>query len=227
MNEEHTNTAPQEQETALVSQQPNVYLSMWNDMAQMKSAYKTAQLLSQSTIIPEQYRGKPGDCLILLDLCARMGLSPISIAQYSQVVKGNFTWKGQACKALVDGCGRYARPSQYVMVGEPGSMGWGCFLRAWEKTGEVVDGPTVTMQMAHDEGWIQKNGSKWKTMPELMLKYRAAAFFARTETPNLLMGFQTADEVQDVKGYEPEEKQTVHVSLTSGVVGGDVPGAET
>jgi hypothetical protein len=227
MNEEHTNTAPQEQETALVSQQPNVTLSMWNDMAQMKSAYKTAQLLSQSTIIPEQYRGKPGDCLILLDLCARMGLSPISIAQYSQVVKGNFTWKGQACKALVDGCGRYARPSQYVMVGEPGSMGWGCFLRAWEKTGEVVDGPTVTMQMAHDEGWIQKNGSKWKTMPELMLKYRAAAFFARTETPNLLMGFQTADEVQDVKGYEPEEKQTVHVSLTSGVVGDDVPGAET
>lgn len=208
--------APQTPELSMTPAQPSVSLSMWNDMGLMKTAYKTAQLLSQSTIIPESYRGKPGDCLILLDLCDRMGLSPISIAQYSQVVKGNFTWKGQACKAFVDGCGRYIK-SQYVMVGEPGAMSWGCFLRAWEKTGEVVDGPTVTLQTAADEGWLQKNGSKWKTMPELMLKYRAAAFFARTECPNLLMGFQTVDEVQDVKGWEPDEPETVRVTLTSGV----------
>lgn len=214
MNEEKA-MVQQEPETPATQPQPSVSLSMWNDLGLMKNAYKTAQLLSQSTIMPEQYRGKPGDCLILLDLCGRMGLSPISIAQYSQVVKGNFTWKGKACKALVDGCGRYARPSQYIMIGEPGSMSRGCFLRAWEKTGEVVDGPTVTMQMAHDEGWVQKNGSKWKTMPELMLKYRAASFFANTECPNLLMGFQTAEEVQDVNGYETEEQETVHISLTT------------
>lgn len=202
-------------EVAMVSHSPAAP-SIWNDLGLMKSAWKTAQLLSQSTIMPEKYRGKPGDCLILLDLSGRMGLSPISIAQYSQVVKGNFSWTGQACKALVDGCGRYSR-SQYVMFGEIGTMSRGCFLRAWEKTGEVVDGPAVTMQMSRDEGWLQKTGSKWKTMPELMLRYRAAAFFARSECPNLLMGFQTAEEIQDVQGYETDEPQTVHVSLTSGV----------
>ena len=187
--------------------------SVWTDMAQMKTAWKTAQLLSNSTIIPEQYRGKPGDCMILIDLCARMGLSPISIAQYSQVVKGNFTWKGQACKAFVDGCGRYLK-SKYIMVGEPGTMSWGCFLRAWEKPdGDVVDGPTVTMQTASDEGWLQKNGSKWKTMPELMLKYRAASFFTRSECPSLLMGFQTAEEVQDVNGYDEAQIETVTLHL--------------
>jgi len=76
-----------------------------------------------------------------------------------------------------------------------------------------VDGTEITMQMAHDEGWITKNGSKWRTMPEQMLKYRSAAFFARTECPEVLMGFQTADETQDVNGPADEPVQKVTITL--------------
>ena len=63
------------------------------------------------------------------------------------------------------------------------------------------------MQMADAEGWTKKNGSKWKTMPELMLSYRAATFFGRMYCPDLLMGMQTADEVEDIQASkEPEFK---------------------
>jgi hypothetical protein len=215
-NEELTTAAAEPEEgqdsRALTINVPQA-VSMWNDTKLMNQAWRTANMLSQSTIIPQSYRNKPGDCLILIDLCSRMGLSPITIAQYSQVVQGQFSWKGQACKAFVDADRRYSRPSEYVMVGEEGTPSWGCFLRAYGKDGKTVDGPTVTIQTAINEGWYNKNGSKWKTMPELMLKYRAAAFFARTECPQALMGFQTAEEVMDVRGYEPEAPSVTVISL--------------
>ena len=67
-----------------------------------------------------------------------------------------------------------------------------------------------TMQMAKDEGWLSKAGSKWKTMPEQMIKYRAAAFFARVYCPNVLMGFKTAEEIADVA---PEDRPKTVISL--------------
>ena len=187
--------------------------TMWNDNKLMNSAWKIAGVLSQSAIIPQNYRGKQGDCLVAIDIGNRLGISPIMVMQNSQVVQGNFTWKGAACKAFIDGCGKFAE-SEYIEVGERGKMSWGCYLQAINvKTGRLVKGPTVTMQMAQDEGWLNKNGSKWKTMPELMMRYRAATFFARAECPEVLMGFQTADEIEDVKGVEPA-RNIVKFSIT-------------
>jgi hypothetical protein len=79
--------------------------------------------------------------------------------------------------------------------------------------GNVVDGTKVTMQMAKDEGWIDKSGSKWKTMPEQMLMYRAGAFFARVHCPDVLYGIQMVDEVKDAMGYDEEEKTRVRIEL--------------
>jgi len=58
--------------------------------------------------------------------------------------------------------------------------------------------------MAAAEGWATKAGSKWKTMPELMLRYRAAAFFGRLYAPDILMGMQTAEEAVDVVSVKKE-----------------------
>lgn len=190
------------EETAVAPAFINTSPTMWNDLGLMKMAMQTAKILASSTVVPDTYKGKPGDCMIAIDMSNRMGISPISVMQFSQVVKGNFTWKGQACKALVDGNGKFTG-SRYVMFGKPGTDDWGCRLEAINKTtGEVVVGPEVTIKMAKDEGWYDKNGSKWKTMPDLMLRYRAAAFFARTECPESLMGFYTSEEMNDIKGYE-------------------------
>lgn len=183
--------------------------TMWNDVKLMNSAWKMAGVLSQTAIVPQNYRGKQGDCLVAIDIGNRLGISPIMVMQNSQVVRGNFTWKGAACKAFIDGCGKF-KDSEFVEVGERNSNEWGCYLQAVSiKTGRVVKGVTVTMQMAIDEGWVNKDGSKWKTMPELMMRYRAATFFARAECPEVLMGFKTADEIEDISGNEPEKTVTV------------------
>lgn len=173
-------------------------VTMWNDVELFKTTQRMAQLLVASDTIPQSYKGKIADCVIAIDMANRMGVSPLVIMQNSQIVRGNFSWKGTACKAMIDGCGKY-KDSYYVEVGQRGTDTWGYYLEAIDKRDRVVKGCEVTIKMAKDEGWYQKDGSKWKTMPELMLKYRAAAFFFRTECASLAMGFLTTEEQEDIK----------------------------
>lgn len=173
---------------------------------------RIADRYANSSMVPDTYKGKPDNCFVAVELASRMDVSPVLVMQNLYIVQGKPSWAGQACKALIDGCGKF-RDSDYVLTGNRGDDSWGCYLQAVRvSTGKLVKGTEVTIKMAKDEGWYSKNGSKWKTMPEQMLKYRAAAFFARTECPEALMGFQTAEEVEDVRGIEPE-KEIVKISL--------------
>jgi hypothetical protein len=63
--------------------------------------------------------------------------------------------------------------------------------------------------MVKAEGWLAKPGSKWKTMPELMFRYRAAAFFGRLYAPDILMGMPTSDEMLDISHEVVEAKDKV------------------
>ena len=174
---------------------------------------RLAERYADSDMVPQSYKGKPNNCFVALELASRMDVSPVLVMQNLYIVQGKPSWAGQACKALIDGSGKFA-DSEYVLVGNPADDTWGCYLQAVNvKTGKLVKGSTVTMKLAKDEGWLNKNGSKWKTMPEQMMKYRAAAFFARTECPEVLMGFQTADEVQDVNGAEKTASEKITISL--------------
>jgi hypothetical protein len=217
MSETTEMTLPKEQDIILQEPAANKQVTMWNNTPLMTKMWKVADMLCRSDIVPQSYRGKTADCLIAIDMANRMNISPLMVMGASQIVKGNFSWKGQACKALIDGCGRFEN-SEYIMFGEQGTPEWGCYLQALNKrTGKLIKGTAVTWQMALSEGWVQKDGSKWKTMPEQMMKYRAAAFFARTECPEVLMGYQTVEEVQDVKGSDEPEKEKIKISLKGAV----------
>jgi len=170
--------------------------TMWNDVEVFNRSYKFATILAQTTIVPEQYKGKVGDCLVAIDIANRMGLSPMVVMQNSQLVKGNFSWKGSACKAMIDSCGRYKK-TVYQEVGDRNTDSWGFYLEATDNDDNIIKGVVVTIGMAKAEGWYQRN-EKWKTMPELMLKYRASAFFMRTECASVSMGFLTSEENEDI-----------------------------
>ena len=215
MNEtENKDLTPVEQgeTTALASSNASGYTpTMWNDDSLLKKAYKAAQFLAGSELVPEQtYRNKPQNCLIALDLANRMNLMPLTVMQNLYIVKGKPSWSGQFCIALVNGCGRFS-PLDFTFTDENGG---GCYASATRlSSGAFLKGTTVTMQMAKDEGWLDKSGSKWKTMPEQMLKYRAASFFAKSYCPDILHGIPTTEELQDVHGYTPEEKETVTIVM--------------
>ena len=78
------------------------------------------------------------------------------------------------------------------------------------------------MAMAKKEGWATKTGSKWATMPDLMIRYRAAAFWGRLYASDLLLGLQTQEEAIDIQQVtvktEVSTLDDLNAQITSPVV---------
>jgi hypothetical protein len=177
-------------------------VTMWNDTKLMNLSWRTAKMLSGSALVPDTYRNSPENCIVAIDLANRMGITPLMVMQNLYVVKGKPSWSGSFCAAAVNGCGRFT-PLEFVFVGEPGTPSHGCYAKARRfSNGAVCISDTVTMEMARKEGWLNKTGSKWQTMPVQMMQYRAAAFFARIHCSDVLLGIPTYEEVQDTHGYD-------------------------
>ena len=165
----------------------NIALAMdtWKLSCSMGKAYS----ILPDGMVPKNYAGNQAACTVACNMAIRMNTDPVFVMQNLYVVQGNPTWSGKSCKALIDNSGIYADRTTYQMTGAEGTDERSCRLVAINKnTGEPVVGPAVSIKMAKDSGWWNKNGSYWPKMPEMMLRYRAAAYFARTECPEVLMG---------------------------------------
>ena len=163
----------------------------------MESMMTLASKLAGSDIIPQAFQKKPANVLIALDMANRLNASPMMVMQNMYVVYGNPGWSSKFLIGTFNMSGKYS-PIRYEFFGTPGTDDYGCRAYASElATGEKLTGPDVTIGMAKKEGWYDKKGSKWQTMPQLMLTYRAAAFFIRTCAPEISMGLPTVEELKD------------------------------
>lgn len=175
----------------------------FSDLAGFELAQRAAKALAASSLVPKNYQGNLADCVVALELAQRIGASPLMVMQNLYIVHGRPAWSSQFLIAAVNQCGRFTA-LQYEWTGTKGKDDWACRAYAKDRsTGERVQGPLVSIKTAKDEGWFQKSGSKWQTIPELMLMYRAAGWFARTNAPELTMGLQTQEEAHDI--YEAEQ----------------------
>lgn len=158
-----------------------------------QSLYRLAELFSKSSMIPAQYKNNAADCMIALNMAQRSGMEPVFVMQNMYVVKGHPSWSGQACIAMLRNCGLF-RDVRPIYNAERTA----CYFQATDaKTGETLTGTTVSLDMAAREGW--SSNSKWKSMPEQMLAYRAASFFARLWCPEVLMGCMVEGEADDAE----------------------------
>ena len=172
------------------------------DSQSFELAQRVAKCFAMSTLVPKDYQNNLPNCVIALNMASRMGADPMMCMQNLHVVHGRPAWSAQFLIATFNKCGRFSA-IRYEFTGQEGTDSWGCRAKATElATGEVLAGTTVTIAMAKKEGWYNKNGSKWQTMPEQMLMYRAAAWFVRAYAPEIAMGLQTAEEMRDT--YEME-----------------------
>jgi hypothetical protein len=157
--------------------------------AQFEHAQRIAKVLSSSDLVPTQYKNNVANTLVALEMANRMGASPLMVMQNLHIIHGRPSWGSSFIIASLNSCGRF---TTLRFQGDANK----CKAVATDKaTGEVLEGPTVSLDMAKAEGWLDKAGSKWKTMPELMLKYRAAAFFGRLYAPEVLMGMQKVNQI--------------------------------
>jgi hypothetical protein len=159
-------------------------------------AQRMATALSKSTLIPQNFQNNLPNCLIALEMANRMGASPMMVMQNLYIVHGKPAWSSQFVIAAINSTGRFS-PLRFKIEGDGDKRQ--CIAWAIElATKENLEGPPVSIAMAKAEGWYGKNGSKWQTMPELMLRYRSATFFGRLYAPEVLMGMKEEGEIIDI-----------------------------
>lgn len=201
--------------TALTTTKPAVP-GLFSQITTFEDAQRMAMALSKSGMVPATYQGDAGvaNCLIALDIAQRVGANPLMVMQNLNIIHGKPSWSGQYVISAINGCGRFG-PLDFEWTGQEGTDDWGCRAVADDRvTGKIRRGTLVTIKMSKKEGWFAKNGSKWQTMPELMLQYRAAAFFGRVYCPEILMGMRVEGEPEDTEPRDvtpetPAEPQVV------------------
>lgn len=187
-----------------VNNDKNVPINCFGTLAGFEAGQRIANMFSQSNLVPNNFKGDIGSCLIALNMANRMGADPLQVMQSLYIVHGKPSFSSAFLIACFNRCGRFST-IRYRMQGTKGKDNWGCVAYSTElATGELVEGVEVTIGMAKAEGWWSKkdrNGnetSKWQTMPELMLRYRAATFLIRSVAPDIALGFPTTEEAIDI-----------------------------
>lgn len=183
------------------SNEPSRALSAFSSEANYLASVRMAKALSQSSLVPAAYQGTGNipNVLIAMELANRIGASVFMVMQNLDIIHGRPSWRAQFLIATVNSSGRFT-PLRFRWQGSAGSDDWGCRATAKDRSdGEPCIGPLITIAVAKAEGWMGKSGSKWKTLPELMMMYRAAAFWTRTYAPELSLGMHTAEEAADIR----------------------------
>lgn len=163
-------------------------------------AQRVAKMLSSTSMIPKDYQGNVANCLVALEMANRVGTSPLMVMQNLHIIHGRPSWSATYLIAAVNTSGKFS-PLRFQITGEGDARQ--CVAVAKDlATGELLEGPPVSIAMAKKEGWYNKTGSKWQHMPDLMLRYRAAAFFSRLYAPEVAMGLHTVEEAYDVEYTE-------------------------
>lgn len=179
--------------------QPNT-LSVYNDSATFGEAQRMCQALASSAFVPTSYQNNLANCLVAMDVSRSMGISVLEVMRNLNVIKGKPGWSSEYTISAINMSGKFSEDLQFEYAGEGDQMS--CYAYTKRKGGKTVKGSTISIAMAKADGWYDRAGSKWKTMPEQMLAYRAATFFARLHCPQVLRGIQTADEIIDVGHVE-------------------------
>jgi len=169
---------------------------------------RMGQMYAGSTLVPKTYAGNLGNCAIAIDMAMRMNANPLMVMQNLYVVNGNPAFSSKFLIATINASGRFS-PLRYEFKGKEGNAEYGCRCYAYETSDkekkEPLYGDWITMQMANAEGWATKSGSKWKSMPSQMLRYRAAAFWQRVYCPEISMGLITTEEAEDIQDISYED----------------------
>lgn len=205
--------------------------SVFATIETFETAQRVAKMLATSSLVPKEYQNNIPNTMIALEMAHRTGSSPIMVMQNLDIIQGKPSWASKFVISALNSCGRFTPLRfKYEAVGEKTieymQIYWEnnvkktvkktitiqdmvCTAISKDKSGKMVEGQEVSLEMAVKEGWYTKAGSKWPTMSKLMLSYRAAKFFGNLYAPDVLMGMYSSDEIQDIIPETEDVESTV------------------
>lgn len=181
--------------------------------ANYASLWRMAQMYASSSMVPDHFKGKPSDCFVACELSIRLKCNVFMLMQAMYIVHGKPGMEAKMQIALANNSGKFKGPIRWrppTGTIQGGDRRW-CAYAVDRETGEEIE-QELTWSEVIAEGWHSKNQSKWKTIPELMAKYRTASWLIRTYCPEVVMGLPTVDEIRD-HADRPETDEIQQVDI--------------
>jgi hypothetical protein len=161
----------------------------------LEEALKLADYLADSSIVPKDFQGKPGNVLVAIQWGLEIGLKPMQAMQNIAVINGRPSLWGDAVLALV-----LASPVCKDVIeryeGTPGADDYTAVCIA-QRHGKEDKVGRFSIKDARAASLLDKPGP-WKQYRDRMLKMRARAFALRDQFTDVLKGIPIAEEVMDI-----------------------------
>lgn len=162
--------------------------------ANLAEAMQFAEMLAKSDLVPKDYKGKPGNCMVAMQMGAEIGLAPMQAIQNIAVINGRPAVWGDALLALVQ-----AHPDCEDVIETDDGATATCTIKRRGRTPVTRTFSTEDAKAARLAG---KEGP-WTNYPKRMRQMRARGFACRDAFADVLRGLASAEEAQDIP---PEPK---------------------
>jgi len=186
----------------------NQALAFLHDGAALDHRYRLAKAFSMSGMVPPHFQGKPEACLVAMLYAEQLGEHPMLLFQEMSVINGRPNTSSRFAISRANKSGLLQGPISWKSKGTGDALEVTASATLRE-TGEIIS-TTVSMKEAQADGWTRN--SKYKSIPEQMLRWRAATRLINLYMPEVLFGLGVADEA------EVRQARVQEVSTAGGVV---------
>lgn len=167
------------------------------DSAKFSHVQRVADLYSKSGLVPDTFRGNVAACFVGMQLAMQLRVNPFMLFQKIYFIGGKPAIETQLAIAIANKNEVFDGPIEYVFTGDNKNKTRSCTASAVLSRNHKRVEMTIDWSIVDGEGWSAKGGSKWKTMPDQMFRYRSAMWLIRTYAPEVLFGMYSRDEVED------------------------------
>jgi hypothetical protein len=172
----------------------------------MAGAWRQAEALAKSGMIPDHFTNKPLMVFPIVQLAYDLNLPPLTVLQNCFMIGGKPGISAKMCIALCNRAQKFAGPIRFKSEGSGDDLAVTALAPLHD--GDVVE-VTVDLALARREGWTRNK--KYQSMPEHMLRLRAATWLINLYCPEVLLGLEVGDTEYTPRAAVPAEIQPVAV----------------
>lgn len=156
----------------------------------ISDAMRLAEFMSRARTLPRHLWDSPGDCLMVVELAMRWGMSPFAVAQGISIIQGKQMVEGKLVAAAVEASGAIVGHLDYTFAGEGEARTITVSAtRRGETNPRTVDVALKDARTANE---------MWKRQPDQQLVYHGARVWARRWTPAVILGVYSREEMGQV-----------------------------
>ena len=168
-------------------------LTVYTNPESWTQLQRVAKAFAASELVPKHMRNLANVTVALL-MAREMDENPLTVMQSIYFIQGKPGWSASYMIARANASGLFLGRIGWEIEGEGAALVVTAHATV-KTTGDRISIP-VSMAQAKAEGWT--SNKKYQTLPELMLRYRSATLLIRLYCPEVMLGYHTAEELQDV-----------------------------